>query len=174
MNLDTIAWYENILKSSISLITTKFVFKIRVKCRNRPCGLKKLHVSSLVFHKCRRPPCGQTIGSFWSLSLTLVSLSSLVDISWRVIWSFLLWTHCDYQASNIIVRNSVSFSPISKTHQNLIFSTHQTQGRFLAMVICFCANEAVIRTSWTNTNPGRRFWSCAQSVSLLNCFLFHL
>ena len=59
-------------------------------------------------------------------------------------------------------------------HQNLIFSTHQTQGRLLAMVICFCANEAVIRTSWTNTNPGRRFWSCAQSVSLLNCFLFHL
>ncbi|PWA34818.1 zinc finger, GRF-type [Artemisia annua] len=38
------------------------------------------------------------------------------------------------------------------------------------MVTCFCGNEAVLRTSWTNTNPGRRFWSCSQSVP--NCGFF--
>ncbi|PWA80024.1 zinc finger, GRF-type [Artemisia annua] len=38
------------------------------------------------------------------------------------------------------------------------------------MVTCFCGNEAVLHTSWTNTNPGRRFWSCSQSVP--NCGFF--
>ncbi|PWA69707.1 zinc finger, GRF-type [Artemisia annua] len=38
------------------------------------------------------------------------------------------------------------------------------------MVNCFCGNQAVMRTSWTHTNPGRRFWSCAQIVT--NCGFF--
>ncbi|GJX81898.1 zinc finger, GRF-type containing protein [Tanacetum coccineum] len=28
------------------------------------------------------------------------------------------------------------------------------------MVCCACGLEAVIRTSWTNQNPGRRFYGC--------------
>lgn len=27
---------------------------------------------------------------------------------------------------------------------------------------CFCGNPAVVRTSWTNINPGRRFQACSQ------------
>nr|KAJ0191033.1 hypothetical protein LSAT_V11C800407600 [Lactuca sativa] len=28
--------------------------------------------------------------------------------------------------------------------------------------MCFCGREAVVRTSWTSANPGRRFLSCPQ------------
>ncbi|PWA38768.1 zinc finger, GRF-type [Artemisia annua] len=35
------------------------------------------------------------------------------------------------------------------------------------MVQCACGRRAVIRTSWTNINPGRRFYSCPQKDS--NC-----
>nr|KAJ0203201.1 hypothetical protein LSAT_V11C500271740 [Lactuca sativa] len=33
------------------------------------------------------------------------------------------------------------------------------------MVMCFCGREAVVRTSWTSANPGRRFLSCPQKGS---------
>ncbi|PWA62918.1 zinc finger, GRF-type [Artemisia annua] len=49
-------------------------------------------------------------------------------------------------------------------------SANNLQDDFWAMVTCFCGNEAVLCTSWTNTNPGRRFWSFAQSVP--NCGFF--
>ncbi|KAK9063048.1 hypothetical protein SSX86_016918 [Deinandra increscens subsp. villosa] len=29
------------------------------------------------------------------------------------------------------------------------------------MAVCYCRREATIRTSWTELNPGRRFYSCA-------------
>ncbi|GJX04428.1 hypothetical protein Tco_0190344 [Tanacetum coccineum] len=29
---------------------------------------------------------------------------------------------------------------------------------------CFCGNPTVIRTSWTDTNPGRRFRSCSTNT----------
>ncbi|KAJ9535355.1 hypothetical protein OSB04_un001533 [Centaurea solstitialis] len=29
------------------------------------------------------------------------------------------------------------------------------------MVICDCGSIAIIRTSWTSTNPGRRFYCCS-------------
>ncbi|KAL8243383.1 hypothetical protein R6Q59_009641 [Mikania micrantha] len=35
------------------------------------------------------------------------------------------------------------------------------------MVFCGCGKEAVIRTSWTSRNPGRRFYSCPDQRS--NC-----
>ncbi|PWA98183.1 hypothetical protein CTI12_AA021530 [Artemisia annua] len=35
---------------------------------------------------------------------------------------------------------------------------------------CFCGNHAIVRTSWTDTNPGRRFWSCPQIGT--NCGFF--
>ncbi|KAL8249741.1 hypothetical protein R6Q59_006609 [Mikania micrantha] len=35
------------------------------------------------------------------------------------------------------------------------------------MVFCWCGKEAVIRTSWTSRNPGRRFYSCPDQRS--NC-----
>ncbi|PWA56411.1 zinc finger, GRF-type [Artemisia annua] len=28
------------------------------------------------------------------------------------------------------------------------------------MVLCACGLQCVVRTSWTNRNPGRRFYSC--------------
>ncbi|PWA43607.1 zinc finger, GRF-type [Artemisia annua] len=28
------------------------------------------------------------------------------------------------------------------------------------MVVCACGRTAIIRTSWSNYNPGRRFYSC--------------
>ncbi|PWA86496.1 zinc finger, GRF-type [Artemisia annua] len=40
------------------------------------------------------------------------------------------------------------------------------------MVNCFCGNQAVMRTSWTYTNPGRRFWSCGQIVTNYGYFLW--
>ncbi|KAL4579103.1 hypothetical protein LXL04_015238 [Taraxacum kok-saghyz] len=33
------------------------------------------------------------------------------------------------------------------------------------MVLCFCGRIAIVRTSWTSTNPGRRFHSCPQTYS---------
>ncbi|KAK9048818.1 hypothetical protein SSX86_032214 [Deinandra increscens subsp. villosa] len=38
------------------------------------------------------------------------------------------------------------------------------------MAICYCRREATIRTSWTELNPGRRFYSCALEGG--NCGLF--
>ncbi|PWA46103.1 zinc finger, GRF-type [Artemisia annua] len=37
-------------------------------------------------------------------------------------------------------------------------------------VNCFCGNQAAIRTSWTNNNPGQRFWSCPQIDSHCDFF----
>nr|KAJ0213121.1 hypothetical protein LSAT_V11C400187110 [Lactuca sativa] len=33
------------------------------------------------------------------------------------------------------------------------------------MVMCFCGRVVVVRTSWTSTNPSRRFLSCPQQGS---------
>ncbi|CAI9291707.1 unnamed protein product [Lactuca saligna] len=33
------------------------------------------------------------------------------------------------------------------------------------MVLCFCGNVAVVRTSWTSRNPGRRFYACPKMGS---------
>ncbi|KAK9065200.1 hypothetical protein SSX86_016583 [Deinandra increscens subsp. villosa] len=35
------------------------------------------------------------------------------------------------------------------------------------MAVCYCRREATIRTSWTELNPGRRFYSCALDVRLI-------
>nr|KAJ0193577.1 hypothetical protein LSAT_V11C800404450 [Lactuca sativa] len=32
------------------------------------------------------------------------------------------------------------------------------------MVLCFCGNVVVVRTSWTSRNPGRRFYACPKMV----------
>ncbi|KAL4580849.1 hypothetical protein LXL04_017054 [Taraxacum kok-saghyz] len=33
------------------------------------------------------------------------------------------------------------------------------------MVLCFCGRNALMRTSWTDLNPGRRFWGCPKPYS---------
>ncbi|KAK9074546.1 hypothetical protein SSX86_007144 [Deinandra increscens subsp. villosa] len=33
------------------------------------------------------------------------------------------------------------------------------------MVFCWCGDEAIIRTSWTTRNPGRRFYGCPRTAS---------
>ncbi|KAL8241209.1 hypothetical protein R6Q59_014564, partial [Mikania micrantha] len=32
------------------------------------------------------------------------------------------------------------------------------------MVVCHCGRLATMKTSWTNNNPGRRFYTCPVSV----------
>ena len=42
-------------------------------------------------------------------------------------------------------------------------------------MLCDCGRRSVLRTSWTNTNPGRRFLTCDKSmVRLVICLLFCL
>ncbi|GJZ24216.1 hypothetical protein Tco_0561675 [Tanacetum coccineum] len=36
------------------------------------------------------------------------------------------------------------------------------------MVRCHCGAQAVVRTSWTNENPGRRFWVCCGFIDWLD------
>ncbi|KAK9049659.1 hypothetical protein SSX86_031373 [Deinandra increscens subsp. villosa] len=38
------------------------------------------------------------------------------------------------------------------------------------MVLCYCGRFAIVRTSKTDTNPGRRFYCCAEQGS--NCGFF--
>ncbi|KAJ9542225.1 hypothetical protein OSB04_028731 [Centaurea solstitialis] len=38
---------------------------------------------------------------------------------------------------------------------------------YVRMVICKCGAYSTIRTSWTNSNPGRRFYCCSRKVK--NC-----
>ncbi|KAL7613771.1 uncharacterized protein LOC122196740 [Lactuca sativa] len=33
------------------------------------------------------------------------------------------------------------------------------------MVRCFCGQMAIVRTAWTDKNPGRRFWGCPKEDS---------
>nr|KAJ0228174.1 hypothetical protein LSAT_V11C100031460 [Lactuca sativa] len=33
------------------------------------------------------------------------------------------------------------------------------------MVLCFCGNVVVVRTSWTSRNPGHRFYTCPKMGS---------
>ncbi|KAK9049677.1 hypothetical protein SSX86_031354 [Deinandra increscens subsp. villosa] len=40
------------------------------------------------------------------------------------------------------------------------------------MAVCYCGHQTTIRTSWTDANPGRRFYSCAQKESSCNFFLW--
>ncbi|PWA35302.1 zinc finger, GRF-type [Artemisia annua] len=36
------------------------------------------------------------------------------------------------------------------------------------MVVCTCGKPAVVKTSWTNRNPGRRFFGCpTMSVDII-------
>ncbi|MFS7970492.1 putative transcription factor GRF family [Helianthus anomalus] len=37
----------------------------------------------------------------------------------------------------------------------------------VSQVVCACGSATIIRTSWTATNPGRRFHCCAREGS--NC-----
>ncbi|PWA94879.1 zinc finger, GRF-type [Artemisia annua] len=37
------------------------------------------------------------------------------------------------------------------------------------MVVCTCGKHAVVKTSWTNRNPGRRFFGCPTIISGSNC-----
>nr|KAJ0187146.1 hypothetical protein LSAT_V11C900489190 [Lactuca sativa] len=38
------------------------------------------------------------------------------------------------------------------------------------MVLCFCGKMAIVRTAWTDKNPGRRFWGCPTEIG--KCFFF--
>ncbi|KAJ9541358.1 hypothetical protein OSB04_027864 [Centaurea solstitialis] len=34
-------------------------------------------------------------------------------------------------------------------------------------MLCYCGAQTIVCTSWTNANPGRRFFSCSRSVRFL-------
>ncbi|KAL8263918.1 hypothetical protein R6Q59_022048 [Mikania micrantha] len=40
------------------------------------------------------------------------------------------------------------------------------------MVVCHCGRLATMKTSWTNNNPGRRFYTCPVSKSKCNFFIW--
>ena len=40
----------------VNQLTQKLLIKLRENCKNRPCGLVKLHVSSLLFINCKNGP----------------------------------------------------------------------------------------------------------------------
>ncbi|KAJ9566712.1 hypothetical protein OSB04_002678, partial [Centaurea solstitialis] len=42
----------------------------------------------------------------------------------------------------------------------ILSSTSQS----LTMVICPCGADSITRTSWTTSNPGRRFYCCSRTV----------
>ncbi|XP_031096991.1 uncharacterized protein LOC116001243 [Ipomoea triloba] len=35
-------------------------------------------------------------------------------------------------------------------------------GECISVEVCGCGQEMVLRTSWTNENPGRRYWECSR------------
>ncbi|KAK6137420.1 hypothetical protein DH2020_028843 [Rehmannia glutinosa] len=39
-------------------------------------------------------------------------------------------------------------------------------------IYCHCASKVVLKTSWTNNNPGRRFWACPNYEKGSNCGFF--
>ncbi|KAI7746910.1 hypothetical protein M8C21_018572 [Ambrosia artemisiifolia] len=41
----------------------------------------------------------------------------------------------------------------------------------MAPIYCRCGREAIVRTSWTSKNPGRRFYSCPIKASQCGGFL---
>ncbi|KAI7725044.1 LOW QUALITY PROTEIN: hypothetical protein M8C21_007003, partial [Ambrosia artemisiifolia] len=41
----------------------------------------------------------------------------------------------------------------------------------MAPIYCRCEREAIVRTSWTSKNPGRRFYSCPIKASQCGGFL---
>lgn len=49
-----------------------------------------------------------------------------------------------------------------------------------AMVFCNCGKVPILRTSWTNQNPGRRFFACPEQVGIFHfgfwfwCFVLKL
>nr|KAJ0216477.1 hypothetical protein LSAT_V11C300119530 [Lactuca sativa] len=50
--------------------------------------------------------------------------------------------------------HSLSDFIFSIDHPPVISSSPST------MVMCVCRKWAIVRTSWTDNNPGRRFWGC--------------
>ncbi|XP_031097157.1 uncharacterized protein LOC116001418 [Ipomoea triloba] len=42
-------------------------------------------------------------------------------------------------------------------------------GERFPIIHCKCGHQLKIRTSWTNENPGRRFWLCSAGISRLGC-----
>jgi hypothetical protein len=40
------------------------------------------------------------------------------------------------------------------------------------MVYCWCGKEAMMRTSWTSRNPGRRFYCCPSTVCPLTNYCY--
>ncbi|XP_031090716.1 uncharacterized protein LOC115995711 [Ipomoea triloba] len=38
--------------------------------------------------------------------------------------------------------------------------------------VCICGNNLKLCTSWTNQNPGRRYWICSNEKGLRNCSFF--
>ncbi|KAL8539780.1 hypothetical protein ACS0TY_001401 [Phlomoides rotata] len=44
-----------------------------------------------------------------------------------------------------------------------------------ANVVCYCGKKALIRTSWTDQNPGRRFLCCVNSrIRIISSYIYFL
>jgi len=55
---------------------------------------------------------------------------------------------------------------------NIAFSLFSISSQLVSvMVVCYCGKIVVVRTSWTQNNPGRRFFGCPLPVKTFN-FIF--
>nr|GLL16901.1 uncharacterized protein LOC109178688 [Ipomoea trifida] len=57
--------------------------------------------------------------------------------------------------------SSIMSSSLSNTRRRYGFRD------FTEIRLCECGNELVIKTSWTDRNPDRRFWKCSESLKEL-------
>ncbi|XP_019184342.1 PREDICTED: uncharacterized protein LOC109179290 [Ipomoea nil] len=56
------------------------------------------------------------------------------------------------EGSKVVLSHSSSSSTTRKTYM---------YGEWISTEVCECGQELSLRTSWTNDNPGRRYWECS-------------
>ncbi|KAL8232537.1 hypothetical protein R6Q57_002315 [Mikania cordata] len=74
-----------------------------------------------------------------------------------------------------LAENELHFMAHIKMKWQTTFSIQQTSCmdllRGVRMAMCYCGRLATVRTSWTDQNPGRRFYSCPNEASRCQGFL---
>lgn len=127
------------------------------------------HSPWFIYFFCFFHPCGFNFAPQPSLSLTGVVLLWLNPPTQGQFGLFYLGlvfynkkrlrlyiTEC-----HIFINIYTLFTHSTHTHTLLNIKSKRV---FSRMVNCSCGRRAVIRTSWTNINPGRRFYSCPIKV----------
>ncbi|CAI9296044.1 unnamed protein product [Lactuca saligna] len=91
----------------------------------------------------------------------LASYCMAAVITFRV--SFVLKIGVVHKETTTSLFSSPAISPNYHSLSDFIFSIDHPpviSSSPPTMVMCFCRKWAIVRTSWTDNNPGRRFWGC--------------